>query len=354
MKKLFYAFCCFVCLCAPHLDAVAVPNCPTAAGTTQVQCEAVAGCAWSDFDGCRYCSAGQYYDSSTKKCNDCPGAYPNSDQGTTDGISKCYKNCEEILITGGKKTPQTDDKAFHNEECTYSIECNTNGNHICSNHGYHLNAAGDACISDVSECGNNGLSFYGDNTCYYKTCDSSTTLQRKEQCGDDNYGTCESNTISCSLKLNPSLCKNETNDNNGTITGNATLNTETFSYDYSACICTKATSIENGTGKKQCNFNTDGSMANTNCQTTLAACDSGYCTTDNTTCSIAPLGQYSAGNELNCHTCPAGATTTGTGSTKKSDCHYNNATTFSDKAGSFTLPVGNGNIIINWDWESAD
>lgn len=49
------------------------------------------------------------------------------------------------------------------------------------------------------------------------------------------------------------------------------------------------------------------------------------------------------------HPCTPGATSAA-GSTNKSDCHYTKNTVFRDTAGTFNLPVNDGKIKIEWNW----
>jgi hypothetical protein len=361
MKKIIYIIFPLIVYAFAYAGVAHAASCP-ASPADETACEVVEGCVYSSVAGepvCNECPEDFYYDSTTDpntgaitaaSCKPCPNSHPKSAAGTTTGKAACYKTCETINITGGKKLPNAD-KAYYNNDCSYTIQCDTTGNETCSKLGYHLNTAGNACVSDVSSCGNGGLRFYGDNTCYYNTCGSSYTLNPKKQCNSDvnEYGTCELNLISCSSRLSASLCKNETNDANGRIEGNASLVVPGFSYNYENCTCTKQASIENGTGTKKCYFNSSGTAAATNCQTTLATCNIGYCNTSGLQCATVPAGQYSIGTSKECLSCTPGATSAA-GSRSRSACHYTNQTTFKDTAGTFTLPDDDDNIKIEWSW----
>ena len=349
LKKLCY----FVCLCIVVSDVNAVPNCPTAEGTTEQDCIAVLGCWWDQTGGCLYCTTNEYYDTNTKTCKSCPDSHPKSEAGSTTGTSACYTTCENQPITGGQRVA-TSNKAYYNNSCTYTTTCNPTGNSTCSNLGFHLD--GESCISNVQSCENNGYKFYTNNTwsdCYVSSCASDETLISKETCGTTPYGICKPKGIDCNSAL-AQTAGLDTAKCSGTISGAAQLSGTT--YDFSSCTCQKGQAVStingtpiNGTAIETCHFSSDGNSLSTTCSRELQTCNVGYCNQSGQTCVSVPAGSYSVGTEKDCHACPAGATSAA-GSTAKTACHYTSTTTFADSVGNFTLPAS-GNIEIKWNWQ---
>jgi len=349
-KRLIY-FCCLIGLCVLHFDANAL-NCPDT--TDQAVCEATTGCVFGGIIGCKACAPGDYYYKTTDantgavtvECKVCPTAYPDSDAGSTGGITDCYQKCENQTIDNGEQKPDSAkimyDSSTPNPACKYTnqanITCNTNGG-TC-NMGFHRN--GDQCISNANNC-TNGYEFYinGNMTgCLVTSCGDGNVLVsiNGATCNNTPYGECKPLSQPCANQ--PEL----NGKCSGTIGGNATRQIN-GTLNYSGCTCTTMTSIDNGQQNQKCNFDQSGTSPAQNCITTLS-CNAGFCSTDNTTCAQAAEGFYSPNNDGTCHQCPTGAKSTA-GSTQKSDCYYHSGTTFTDSTGgSFKLPVGSNHINV--------
>jgi len=332
LKHVLFIF----CMCLISIGANAMPNCPTADGTTQTDCEQITGCVWTIASGCAACTENNYYDSSSKTCKSCPSGYPNSAVGSVNGISDCYKPCETETITGGKRVPSSD-KAYHNTQCTYTTQCDNDGGDC--DLGFHPN--GDNCVSNVTSCDNNGFKFYngtGFSDCFVSSssCGSGEQLVgRGHTCNNIPYGVCKTSAFSCSTApgLNTSAC------NGGTISGDATLNGET--YNLSQCTCEKeSVPVSNGNAGEKCFYNASSNIFNIDCvQTALNSCNDGYCSTDGRNCIPIPENYYKNGAR-DCVQCPNGSYRSGSETT----CTWDSRTEFSDSIGRFTIPAS-GKII---------
>ncbi len=329
LKRVLFIF----YLCLMNIGANAVPNCPTADGTTQTECEQVVGCEWKLLSGCSYCGTNKYYDSSSTTCKSCPSGHPNSVAGSIGGISDCYKPCETITITGGKRVPSSD-KAYYNTQCAYTIQCDNDGGDC--DMGFHPD--GDNCVPNVQECnGGNGFQFYNDgtfSTCYVSSssCGSNETLiGRGYSCNGTPYGECMTNGVPCTSKLNTTTCNGD-----GTISGNATLNND-GTYNLSACECNRNATITNGQAGERCLFNTTTNDFSRDCTYNITSCNSGYCL-QNGECKTIPDNYYKNNtNNKDCVQCPAGSFRSGS----ETDCTWDSRTKFyyGNGGGYFTIPA---------------
>ena len=236
------------------------------------------------------CVAGEYCvifgSAGTSECLPCAdlsnGEYPHSDvdDDPAKGTGVCYKICEEIEITNGKKVP-AEDKAYYDTTCKYTLKCN-DYDKPC--YGFHPdpNDPNGSCISNEQVCeGENGRGFkywVFDATgtseysqCYITTCKEGYHLKESGQYICDNtYGECVSNTAECA-----SLLKNC----DGTITGNAEWNDA--GWDYKDCRC-ETDKIDHGTGSSSCPWESgegdSTKWSETDCIIRdVTACDVGYC-----------------------------------------------------------------------------
>ena len=119
-KSLIIFFMCVIATCFIHVNADAVPSCPTDA-TNAEQCNIVTGCEWND-PVCTHCVDNYYYDTD-KTCKSCPSSHPSSVAGSVNGQSDCYKTCSSGSVTGGTQTA-TSDKAYYPNDCSYTLTCN--------------------------------------------------------------------------------------------------------------------------------------------------------------------------------------------------------------------------------------
>ena len=336
LQKIIYFFC-LICLCIPHFDANAL-TCPET--NDKDICEATFGCFLSAI-GCKECSPGTYFDSSSKTCKSCPSGHPNSVAGSIGGISDCYKLCETKTIQGGKRVPSSD-KAYYNTQCAYTTQCENWGAATnCSNMGFH--PYDETCVPNVESCSSNSFKFYngtGFSECYVSSssCGTNERLVQQENysCNGTPYGICMTNSVRCDSApgLNTSAC-------NGTVSGDAQLSGGT--YDFSSCKCKKGQPESNDTNTgyvvKTCSFSSNGSSVSTNCTNELTSCNDGYCSRDNSTCVSIPDNYYKDGVK-DCKSCPSGSYRSGSETT----CYWDSRTRFSDGNGSFTIPAS-GKII---------
>lgn len=126
LKKFLFIF----YLCLTSFGANALPDC----NKPESECVPAPGCEWKgETIGCSACDDNYYYEATTDantgvvtaECKACPSGYPNSDAGSTNGISDCYKTCtvtnpQSVLVS---------DRAYYNNICETtlrSIDC-TNG-----------------------------------------------------------------------------------------------------------------------------------------------------------------------------------------------------------------------------------
>ena len=349
MLKHFYFIPAFVCAYLVQFSAFAVPDCPKGEGVTEAQCKQTAGCMWSDTLRCNYCAENSYFDTTEQTCKACPAdTYPNSEKGSTNGDTDCYRGCQATDISSGSTGvasvsgfiyKPSGDAAEDKSQCEV-VSCETSGG-TC-NMGYYKD--GNSCKEKATITGTN-LTIYGDTTTYVAgtTCtDANHTFDQKHTCGTTEYGICRKNTIPCKGHVQSSVCTD------GIVTGDAELSGS--SYNFTSCICKKSASIEKGSVSENCHFNSNGTNLTTDCTTTVSTCDIGYCSSDGSTCVGVPEGYYSIGTSPDCKSCPAGATSETGNTTGKNACHYTAATQFRDNAGTFSLPVGDNNITIKWSW----
>lgn len=321
------------------------------------------------------CDEGQYYNSESYKCADCPGgdgknansrghycpggttdkqqcppSYPASANGAKSQ-NECYIECKQETITNGKKVPiPGEDKAYFNNSCKFNIECN-NATDKCN--GYHSN--GDECISNKKTCTNlhrnakDGFQLWEGNgwsTCYIQECNdgynlvSSDSKPLDRKCNTTVGTQCESNACSAVSDV--------ADECDGEIDGTWSFDGSTKNYEN--CICHITVQANNGTFTDECYYNTDEGTSEkwTNCRRTgVVSCDTGYCqSSDAPTCDQVQQGYFSGTNDKQCHECPMGSTSI-KGASKITDCHITNETQFCDNDGCFTLPLGKNKIPLN-------
>ena len=204
----------------------------------------------------------------------------------------------------------------------------------------------DNSCKEVATITGTNLTIHDDTTTYVagtNCTDDNRTFDKKYTCDDTQYGICRENAISCKDNDDlSSVCQ-------GNITGTAPLSGS--SYDFSKCICETSVDIVNGTGTKKCSFNSTGTeITTTNCITTISTCKSGYCSQNENTCELIPVGYYSVGDEVLCHKCPGGAKSPDEGGAiSYESCYYDYQTVFTDDNGSFTIPMPvDAKINVNW------
>jgi len=321
------------------------------------------------------CSAGQYYDTATKKCagcdegyycpgddtsQSCPSTHPKSAAGaTTEG--NCYKQCAEEeppFVANGKMTYEAKTIYLydHDQNCPYTIECN-NSTDICN--GYHL-TSDNRCILNNAPCiasvqnGKIGVMYWDlannrwNTTCYVTKCQPGYNVA-----GSDPHN-CATETLHIGTSCDSELCSDILgNCTDGDISGKWTWNWTDGSYikNFSECICSSDKTIDHGQGKKSCTHKSDiGIATQWECTNMVDKCDAGYCETDGNpgTCSAVSAGYYSATGATKCSPCPAGSTSAGRAAAI-TDCYITSETQFCDETGNcFTLP-GTGQIKYSND-----
>ena len=246
---------------------------------------------------CETCGPNNYCDG--EKATKCPEGFPNSAQGAKSA-EECYKECQVTdggtAVGSGKQYNKTGAK------CEISPESCTDG------YTYVKNAPTDKANEFDGYC--------------LKTTEECKTLLKSQSCTVTAQGS---------------------NGTTGSVNGNATIDANTGTYNYTTCACVLTNRHDSNTGSHYTDsykYNTDGTVGNTH-TSTLTACDAGYCPQNNNrSCTKASLGYYhDNSNDLNCQPCPAGQTTLSTGSTSKSNCQYTSETQFCDDNGCISFPM---------------
>lgn len=319
-----------ICACFIHAAVYALPACQD---LPQSECENLVGCEY-DLSGCHSCNANHYYDAASKTCKPCNDGYTSS-AGSENGQSDCKKRCENKPDFANGIWPADDSVVSQLTACTWTntsnITCNDENN-VCD--GYHREE--NTCVANKQSCGNGGAKFYINGTwseCYARACNNGQTVSPVHTCGDTVYGICVSNTKQCNT--NPTIA---VACNNGSLSGNATLNQDNITYNYSSCVCTKTGQIiDHGTVTTTIHFDADGNQTTSSNEVT--SCDAGYYTSNGTECVEVGNGYYSAAGKKCKNECPYKSTTNTTTASSYKSCLFKSGTQITDAKGSYTLPT---------------
>ena len=259
---------------------------------------AVAQCKdgeYETFESCASCEPGSYCEGGEKKS--CPEGFTNSAQGAKSA-EECYKECtaKNGDVGSGKQYYANEGKTA---KCEISPESCTDGYTYVKS--ANIEGFDGYCLKTTEEC---------------------KTLLKSQSCTVTAQGS---------------------NDTTGSVNGNATIDANTGTYNYTTCACVVTNRHDSSTGSHYTDsykYTSDGTVGSTR-TSTLTACDAGYCPqSNNRSCEKASLGYYhDNSNDLNCQPCPAGQTTLSTGSTSKSNCQYTSETQFCDDNGCISFPM---------------
>lgn len=301
--------------------------------TTNTSCKALAGCEFIN-NTCTPCQGGEYKEANSDLCEPCPNGYDNTQVTNGVGATKmgqCYKFCTRTEQDGTIKTPERSTEYYPNA-CAYTISCVT-GNDLCNS--YAMDDPSDA-MDDPS-----------DNKCYPVWTEGTNCPQGNKSTGIEIYHATDDITISyctnktqcnpgyhfeennkyyCSIaKLghcvsNKQLCAKLAVTCDGTISGNATWNGDT--YDLSKCTCTTKTGTDHGELQTTCSHSATSNQW-INCESTITKCIAGYWASPDKKddCSEVGKGYYSVADDTDRQKCLAGSTTSTTTAASINNCH---------------------------------
>lgn len=298
----------------------------------------------------------------------------------SDGVDKVYYGTAETKTTCNISCYEDYDKESQLLNICNSYYDTTGKKEICTPTWKLLDGdstdAGDTSEFEVYECDNatKGIAYYffdnnySNGFCFARECADGYHLtdatyymlaygiypeeysckfaDNTEISNAEMFQTCEPNIISCTVSLGKT-CNIEIEgvEKTGTVGGNAVWN-GVNAYNKDQCTCT-VSDVSTTTGRYDlvCKLSTtSNTWDGTNCETTIATCNSGYCivgydaNNKHQTCDTAPKGYYSDGRGvLECNKCPAGKTTASTGHTSITACTYSTQTQFCDSVGCFNL-----------------
>lgn len=341
------------------------------------------------------CKSGFYCNTTpgVNKCAKCDDDYPLSAPGSTKRTD-CYQKCNNISVTLGTLTSDRDKVHYNtnNETCTYTLQCienaeqnGTDNTCKCKEHYTGTTACTGECyvitlkknLTNFMESDkhlyvkyDNG--FYTNNACSGTQLNSSSTWPTPSYNWWQTFTGYSTEQNGGAYRFGPN--GQPTNGTtNTTFTGNTTLygqwNKSKYTVNYfdasgttqigDAQTCTitsepNDTTIKGNCQARETSISYDNGNTIIGWSTTKNSKTPAYNFGDNigpdassqTITLYAALGPCPAGYYCNAtagrNPCPAGATSAA-GASEIGDCYISSATQFSDKNGSFTLPIGNIN-----------
>ncbi len=264
-------------------------------------------------------SAKTGYRTNGTTCTACPSGYPNSADGNTGGITKCYSNSKSRGWSGGQTACSKPSNA-------YSVTCNSCSGSACTYVAYS-NSAGNGDGTIKSGCSSNSAN-----------CQQSV----KSVTCNANYRVNGTSCTAC-----PSGYPNSAANNSGGITACYSNNkSRAWSGGQTACgkpsncasvtcnscsrsACTyvaysNSAGTGDGTIKSGCSSNS------ANCQQSVKSvtANAGYYA-NGTACTICPAGKYCTGGTAAAANCAAGTYRSTTGGTAASSCSACTGATYS-------------------------
>lgn len=249
--------------------------------------------------GCEACASGTWSSDTMNDCDNCPSGYTASDNGR-DAQADCYKNCPDTTITNGTwESSNAGDKAYYNNNCDYTLSCNSGYTPNCNTTGSTPTCATSTadtpsgytcinsidCTSEISNAASATKTWTGSawGTCTLNNCITDYHI---------DSGTCVSNTRPCIGNM-PALAPNDASG------GEQTWNTSTSNWDYSACYYSTSYTPANGSnGENNCFFNSSDNTYSLNCAYEVSDCNAGYYWNGietNPDCAAVGDGYYKSG-----------------------------------------------------------